>query len=128
MSRILPQMPALYANGWTVAGGDFLRATYALFPATLLWGASFPFAMAAIKGGADPAKPVGRIYAANTMGGIAGALMVSLILIVTVGTQNTERLLILLTAAGGVLLLAREIKSPPVRGLGMAAAASLSVL
>ena len=36
-------------DGWAVARGDFLRAAMALFPATLLWGASFPFAMAAVK-------------------------------------------------------------------------------
>ncbi len=126
ISRLLPQMPALYSmNGWNVAGSDFLRAGYALFPATLLWGASFPFAMAAIKGGADPAKPVGRIYAANTLGGIAGALLVSLVLIVAVGTQNTERLLVALTAIGGGWLLAREIKPLPARALSLIAAAAL---
>jgi spermidine synthase len=133
MSELLPKMPALYStDGWRVAGGDFLRAAYALFPATLLWGASFPFAMAAIRGGADPAKPVGRIYAANTLGGIAGALLVSLVMIVAVGTQNTERLLLALTAMGGVLLLAREIKSMNTHilgsAIGLTGAASLCAL
>jgi len=129
IAALLPQMPALYSmNGWKVAGGDFLRAGYALFPATLLWGASFPFAMAAIKGGSDPAKPVGRIYAANTLGGIAGALGVSLVLIVSVGTQNTERLLLALTALGGVALLAREIKPLSVGAVGLAGAAALCAL
>ena len=127
---IAAKCSALYSmNGWSVAGGDFLRAGYALFPATLLWGASFPFAMAAIRGGGgDPAKPVGRIYAANTLGGIAGALLVSLVLIVSVGTQNTERLLVALTAIGGAWLLAREIKPLPVRAIGLIGATAACAL
>ena len=84
MSKILPQLPALYSNGWKVAGGDFLRATYALFPATLLWGASFPLAMAAVRGSSDPARQVGRIYAANTLGGIAGSISHT-VMLVTLG-------------------------------------------
>ena len=41
-------------------------------------------------------------------------------MIVAVGTQNTERLLLALTAMGGVLLLAREIKSMNTHILGRA--------
>ena len=49
----------------------------ALLPAALLWGASFPLAMAAAAGASsDPARPVGLVYAANvttdTVSGILG--------------------------------------------------------
>jgi membrane protein YqaA with SNARE-associated domain len=44
-----------------------------------LWGASFPLALAAVgREEKDPARLVGTVYAANTIGGIIGALFGSL--------------------------------------------------
>ena len=132
-TQILPFMPVLGSmNGWDVARGDFLRAALALFPAALLWGASFPFAMAAVKGtnngeDFDPAKPVSRIYVFNTLGGIAGALLVSLVLVVAIGSQNVQRLMLGLTALGGISLLALEIRPVALRAAGAVAAAALTV-
>jgi spermidine synthase len=128
-TQILPFMPVLGSNdGWTIATGDFLRASIALLPATLLWGASFPFGMAAVKGnGNDPAKPVSRIYVFNTLGGIAGALLVSLVLVVAIGSQNVQRLMLGLTALGGISLLALEIRPAALRLGGAVAAAALAV-
>ena len=131
---ILPFLPPLGTlDGWVVARGDFLRAAMALFPATILWGASFPLALAAIKGARnehnpDPARQVGRVYAANTLGGIAGALLVSLVLVVAIGSQNVQRLMLALTALGGVLLLAHEIKQVSLRALGGVAAIAVAAV
>ena len=49
---------------------------------------------------------VGGIYAANTLGAIVGALVVSLALIPWIGTQQSQRVLLLLSAAGAVVILA----------------------
>ena len=46
-----------------------------------------------------------RVYAANTVGAIVGALGFSLIVIPLAGSQQAERLLIALSAAGAVVLL-----------------------
>ncbi|MGD0497439.1 MAG: fused MFS/spermidine synthase [Bryobacteraceae bacterium] len=90
---------------------DIVRCLWAILPATLLWGASFPFALAAASGaatgsGRDAGRLVGRIYAANTFGAILGALTFSMILIPWMGTRRSESALIGTAAAGGLVVLA----------------------
>jgi spermidine synthase len=48
---------------------------------------------------------VGRLYAANTLGAIAGAVGCSVVMIAWLGTQQTQRLLIILSALAGTVLL-----------------------
>ena len=85
---------------------DLARTLWSIFPATLFWGASFPFAFAiAADHRKDPAATVSGIYAANTAGAIIGALAVSLILIPTIGTRDTERVLLALAIASGLIVL-----------------------
>ena len=80
---------------------DVVRCIYAIFPATLLWGASFPLALAAAaNAGEDPAQLSGEVYAANTAGSVLGALVFSLFLIPTIGTRSSEQVLIGLATAG----------------------------
>ncbi|HJZ95108.1 MAG TPA: fused MFS/spermidine synthase [Candidatus Solibacter sp.] len=84
---------------------DMVRCAWALLPATLLWGASFPLALAAAAGEqGDPGKLVGGIYAANTAGAIIGALMFSLILVPAIGTANCEKVLIAAAAVSALLV------------------------
>jgi len=54
---------------------------------------------------------MGGVYAANTLGAIAGALGASLLLIAWVGSQYTEQVLIALSTASGLLLLLSEATS-----------------
>ena len=59
-------------------------------PRRCLWGASFPLALAAVAAqGRDPGRMVGRVYAANTVGAILGAIGFSLLLIPAIGTQHS---------------------------------------
>ena len=59
---------------------------------------AFPLALAAIgPTGQDAARLVARVYAANTLGAIAGAFGASLLLIAWVGSQRAEQLLIVLS-------------------------------
>ena len=44
-------------------------------------------------GGQDPARLVGGVYAANTLGAIVGALSASLLLVVWLGTQHAQQVL-----------------------------------
>src|SRR5262249_35048029 len=101
ITQVLPYMPQeISLHGWGVAATDITPPLMALLPAALLWGASFPFALAAAaRSSHDPARPVGRVYAANTLGGIVGALAASLVLVATIGTRDTERVMLLLAAA-----------------------------
>jgi len=85
---------------------DFLRAVITALPAAALWGASFPLALAAVaEKGQDPGRLVGRVYAANTVGAILGSLVTSVVLIGWIGTQDTQRVMIALTAVSAILML-----------------------
>jgi len=99
-----PIDPSLTANAWLNFQLDMARCLWALLPATILWGASFPLALAAAAHGQDPARLVGGVYAANTVGGIIGGIGFSIILIPWIGTQDSQRLLIAVAACGALLI------------------------
>jgi spermidine synthase len=99
-----PIDPSLTANAWFNFQLDLARCLWALLPATLLWGASFPLALAAAARGQDPARLVGGVYAANTVGGIVGGIGFSIILIPQIGTQHCQQLLISLAALAAILV------------------------
>ncbi len=105
---------------------DLVRCACAIFPAAFLWGASFPLALAAAAGGTrDSARIVSRVYAANTVGAILGAVLTSLALFPALGTQHTEQLLIALTVVGGAVVLAQKRS---FRWGGLAFAGGLAVV
>jgi spermidine synthase len=101
-----PVNPRLAPTPWFQFQLDFVRCLWTILPAALLWGASFPLALAAVAvPGQDGGRMVGRVYAANTVGAIVGAIATSLTLIGSVGTQNSQRIMIVLAAIGAVALL-----------------------
>jgi len=94
-------------NPWFIFQLDLARCLWAILPATCLWGASFPLALAAVPlPGRDPGRLVGAVYAANTIGAIIGAVGASLFLVQYLGTQNGERVLIGLSLGAAACLLA----------------------
>jgi len=99
-------------NPWQMFLLDLKRCAFAILPPSFLWGASFPLACAAaIKSpDEDPGRVAGGIYAANTLGGIAGALAVSLILIPWIGTQQSTRIILMISALSGLIVLIPVIK------------------
>ncbi len=102
-----PIKPLLSSDPWFTFQIDLVRVIWAIFPATLLWGASFPLALAAAATkDDDPGRLVGGIYAANTAGAIVGALAFSMILIPHIGTRNCERALILISILSALVVLA----------------------
>jgi spermidine synthase len=123
-----PINPVLSTSPWFTFQIDLARSIWAILPAALLWGASFPLALAAVASrGRDAGRMVGGIYAANTAGAIVGALAFSMFLVPAVGTQGCQRVLILLSAVSALFALA-----PPPRAkagvLLLAAAAVAAVL
>jgi len=98
-------------DAWRMYGLDLNRCVLALLPATLFWGASFPLACgAAAQLGGEPGIIAGEVYAANTVGGIAGALLMSLVLIPGIGSQQSQRLLVIASAVAGWLILAPLVR------------------
>jgi spermidine synthase len=101
-----PVNPFLAKSPWLVFQVDIVRCIWAVLPPALLWGASFPLALAAAATkGQDPGKLVGRVYAANTGGAIIGALAFSTVLVPWIGTRQSESWLILTCLASSFLIL-----------------------
>src|SRR5262245_56134497 len=87
-----------------------MRCLRTIFPATLLWGATFPIGLAsAAAEDEDPARLSGEVYAANTAGSIAGALAFSLALIPAIGTRGSQQVLIGLAAGAAVTANASSV-------------------
>jgi len=107
MADILPYLPINNNQDlWKGFGIDVLRIFVSVIPPALLWGASFPLALAAAaRPGEDTGKLSSKVYAANTAGAIVGALGFSLLLIPWVGTHHCEHVLIALAAAAAICAL-----------------------
>ena len=114
-----PIDPALAAGPWFNFQIDLLRGALAILPAACFWGASFPLALATVASrDQDAGRVVGRVYAANTVGAIAGALAFSLLIIPGLGTQDAQRWMIGLSAMAAVVMLVW--RSPADAPLGAA--------
>lgn len=105
-----PVNPMLATSPWYNFQLDMARCLWAILPPAILWGASFPLACAAVSSDRDdPGRLVGAVYAANTFGAILGALVVSLSLVPAIGTQNSTRVILLLSAAGALVVLLPQL-------------------
>jgi spermidine synthase len=101
-----PVDPGLSSSPWLNFQFDLARCMWAILPPACLWGASFPLALASVASPEqDPGRLVSRVYAANTVGAIIGAIAFSVFLISAVGTQQAQRILIGLSAVAALVAL-----------------------
>ncbi|HXI27331.1 MAG TPA: fused MFS/spermidine synthase [Vicinamibacterales bacterium] len=101
-----PINPSLASSPWFTMQLDFVRCMWVVLPGALLWGASFPLALAAVATTEhDAARLAGGVYAANTVGAIAGSLVTSFILIPWIGTSHAEQVVIIVSALSALLML-----------------------
>ncbi|MEZ6138140.1 MAG: fused MFS/spermidine synthase [Pirellulaceae bacterium] len=127
MAHSLPYWPidaSLSQSPWHTFQLDIVRVAWAVFPAALFWGCSFPLALSAAANHQDPAKLVAGVYAANTLGAIGGAIGTSWFAIPMIGIQHTHQLLLasLLLSAGCLVFLTCAKGHLASRlGLGLAA-------
>ena len=132
MAHSLPYWPVdpwLSLDPWFNFELDLVRTVWAILPATLLWGASFPLALAGVTApGDDPARVAGRVYAANTTGSIAGALGFSLWLIPAVGSRQAQHILIGVAVLAAIVAAASGLEYAKRKMLFAAAAAGAVVL
>ena len=123
-----PINPLLTISPWHTFQLDMVRCLWAILPPAILWGASFPLALAAVAApGEDPGRLVGGIYAANTLGAIVGALSVSLALIPWIGTRNSQRVLLVVSALSALLVLAPHARKHRSKALAAGLAVSMLV-
>ncbi len=100
-----PINPSISTDPWFNFQLDLVRCIWAILPGAILWGASFPLALASVAvGGKDPARLVGGVYAANTLGAIVGSVTASLLLVVWLGSQRAQQVLVLISAASALLM------------------------
>jgi spermidine synthase len=119
-----PVNPFLTTSPWFNFQIDMVRCLWAVLPAAVFWGASFPLALAAAAGpGQDPGRLVGRTYAANTIGAIVGAIGFSIVLIPWIGSQNCERLMIALSLVAAVIVLGPVVRM--TGGIALIAASAI---
>jgi spermidine synthase len=109
MSRSLPYWPidpTLSLSPWFTFQVDLLRTLWTILPATVLWGASFPLALATI---ASPEQDsgwlAGRVYGANTAGAIAGSLLITFMAIPYLGTAPSQQMLIAMSWISAIVLV-----------------------
>src|SRR5688572_23715835 len=113
-------LPAIHASPSLRFVFDALRCAVAMLPATILWGASFPLAIAAVpsRGG----RGVAAINAINTAGALLGAVGATLVLIPQFGSQLSQQTLTVCAAASGIIVLVSSSQIPrrQVAAMGMA--------
>ncbi|MFL6279456.1 MAG: spermidine synthase, partial [Vicinamibacterales bacterium] len=101
-----PINPSISTDPWFNFQLDFVRCLWAVLPGAILWGASFPLALASVAtGGKDPARLVGGVYAANTLGAIIGSVSASLLMVVWLGSQRAQQVLVIVSAVSALLML-----------------------
>ena len=96
------------AGPWIDFLHDIWRSILPIFPAALLWGASFPIALACAaecETSTDSGRVVGEIYGANTIGAIVGAVMFSLVFIPALSLHGCEQLLMVISLAGATAMV-----------------------
>jgi spermidine synthase len=95
-------------------GAQAAFAAAVLLPATLCIGATFPLAVRILaRDEREAPAGIGRVYAWNTVGGIAGAILAGFLVIPGLGFEGSIRLAVCVNLALAVLALARVASAHP---------------
>ena len=110
-----------YAAGWRTSGLTQGSAA-AILPAAILMGVAFPIALRLWTGAPGPAgaRPVGVLYAANVLGGIAGAILSAFLVLPLLGSRHALIALAglyLLTGAGLLWSLGHRFATAAMAGV-----------
>jgi spermidine synthase len=101
-----PINPSIATTPWFTLQLDLVRCLWVVLPGAILWGASFPLALAAVASTEqDAARLAGGVYAANTVGAIVGSLASSFVLIPWIGSSHSEQVIIISSALSALLML-----------------------
>src|SRR5512132_2632367 len=108
--------PSLVERPGQLAGVRFALAVAAVAPVTFLMGMTLPLLTRYLVRTLDEAGArLGELYAANTIGAMAGTLLAGFVLIELLGLRLTSSLAVLLNVAAGTgaLLLSRRWEAGP---------------
>jgi spermidine synthase len=98
------------ANFIGIVFAQAFAVTLLLLPMTVALGAAFPLALTVAADAATLVRDTARIYTANTIGAIAGALIAGFVLIPQLGLRATIRDAALVAALGGAACLAAALR------------------
>jgi spermidine synthase len=122
-----PINPYIATTPWFTLQLDLVRCFWVVLPGAMLWGASFPLALAAVATKEqDAARLAGGVYAANTVGAIVGSLATSFILIPWIGTSHAEQVIIIVSALSALIMLEPSFAGTTARSAGFQPAGSAS--
>ena len=114
-----PINPYIATTPWFTLQLDLVRCFWVVLPGAMLWGASFPLALAAVATTEqDAARLAGGVYAANTVGAIVGSLATSFILIPWIGTSHAEQVIIIVSALSALIMLEPSFAGATARSAG----------
>ena len=114
-----PINPYIATTPWFTLQLDLVRCFWVVLPGALLWGASFPLALASVATTEqDAARLAGGVYAANTVGAIVGSLATSFILIPWIGTSHAEQVIIIVSALSALIMLEPSFAGAVARPAG----------
>jgi spermidine synthase len=120
--NVLPQwqpttsfLPGVRATPALAFAYDAARAGFAMLPATLLWGASFPLLLAAAPA-VTLSRHVAWVNAANTLGALAGALALTAVGIPEFGSHVSQQVLVVLAAISSLIVLWPLPQRAPLSG------------
>jgi spermidine synthase len=114
-----PINPYISTTPWFTLQLDLVRCFWVVLPGAMLWGASFPLALAAVATTEqDAARLAGGVYAANTVGAIAGSLATSFLLIPWIGTSHAEQVIIIVSALSALIMLEPSFAGAAARPAG----------
>ncbi len=114
--------------GLRVAGWGTI-ALVVVLPASLVCGVQFPLLIGLLgQGGRDVGRDVGRVYATNTIGPIAGSIAGGFGLIATLTAPGCWRVAAASLLAVGIVVIVMNARRHPLRSVGPALAAALGAL
>jgi spermidine synthase len=112
-----PINPSIATAPWVTMQQDLMRCVGVVLPGAVLWGASFPLALAAVAPAEqDAARLAGSVYAANTVGAIVGSMGTSFVLIPWIGTSHAEQVVIVTSALSALLMLEPSVATRKAPG------------
>src|SRR5262245_30952454 len=95
------------SGGWGSLAVRFAGALIVLLPPTILMGGTLPVLGRLFSvPGEDPSKPVGRLYALNTLGAVIGTFLAGFVLLPGLGARSATLLTALVNIGLGVAALA----------------------
>ena len=121
-------LPVVHGSPALRIAFDAFRCALAMLPATILWGASFPLAIAAMP---RDSRAVAAVNALNTAGALAGAIFVTLVAIPLFGSQRAQQLLVVVAAMSSAIVMIahrKAVVTPTINRLSLLATSAVMVI